>query len=166
MDIQPFEQFLIAWHATAIHEAGHAVAGELLGFPCRYIKGALWTHDRRTTPLLRTWPNSEKSIKQYADFGVAVAAGIAAETIEAGVGINYGLRTGPGKDDYKDLVAIARRVSLAKFDVKTLKPIHSEDSLIVGWEARAMKLLKEHWDWVSTLLACLSTLREDCPAKT
>ena len=171
MDIGNFEKFLIEQHATAIHEAGHAVAGELLGFPCRYIRGlsyrpikkewssGLWTHDRRTTRLLRIWPNSEKSFKQHADYGVAVAAGVAAEAIDAGIVINDDLRAVAGSGDYKGLATLACRISVSQVDLKTLKPIRSEESLIAEWEGRATALLKENWAWVESV-ACLLDFEE------
>jgi hypothetical protein len=39
---------------THYHEAGHAVAYYLLGFPPKSIKGALSKHDRRSTAFVRT----------------------------------------------------------------------------------------------------------------
>jgi hypothetical protein len=140
---------LSQWFNTAIHEAGHAVTGELLGFPCRYIQESFWVHDRRTTRLLRSWPNSDKALKQYADYGIATIAGIAAEAIEAGGYITDYLRAVPGRADYKALTVIARRVSLSNLDLLTLCPARSEASLIAEWETKSIELLKANWNWVT-----------------
>jgi hypothetical protein len=137
------------WFNTAIHEAGHAVAGELLGFPCRYIQAAFWAHDRRTTRLLGSWPSGDKALKQYADYGLATIAGIAAEAIEAGGNITDYLRAVPGQADYKALTVIAQRVSLSNLDFVTLRPTRSEASLIAEWETQSIELLKANWNWVT-----------------
>jgi hypothetical protein len=134
---------------TATHEAGHAVAGELLGFRCRYIKGALWRHDRRTTKLLRHWPNSQKSYKQYEGYAIATIAGIAAEAIEEGGGIiTDELRTGPGKADYEAVRVMALQVSMSKVDPLTCQVVRTEASLIAEWETKAIELLQANWEWV------------------
>ena len=95
------------WEHTAYHEAGHAVAGEILGFRCRFINGAYWTHDRRTSPLLRRSPASERARTQYTDYAVAVVSGIAAECFNSGTGITGELRKGSGQTDYEVLGIMA-----------------------------------------------------------
>jgi hypothetical protein len=137
---------------TSVHEAGHAVAGELLGFHSRYIEGAFWLHDRRTSRLLRNWPHSPKAFKQNVGYAVTCIAGIAAEAIdEHGGKITDELRAGPGEIDYKAVAAIAQRISVCKFDPLTLQVERSEASLIAEWETKAVELLKDNWEWVSNV---------------
>jgi hypothetical protein len=137
---------------TAVHEAGHAVVGELLGFRCRYINDALWMHDRRSTRLLRYWPNSPKAFRQNVGYAVASIAGIAAEAIdEYGGEITDELRTGPGREDYKAVTAIASTISACGIDLLTLQPERSEASLIAEWETKAIELLQANWEWASNV---------------
>jgi hypothetical protein len=159
LDIGDIELQIIEWNLTAIHEAAHAVAGELLGFRCRYIKMNLWMHDRRTTSVLkRTWPSTDKALKLCADYAVACIAGIAAEAIVAGSNITDHLRTVPGQDDYKCVAGMAQVVSVSRIDPKTLQPVRSEASLIAEWETRAMELLKANWDWVENVAGLFTDL--------
>jgi hypothetical protein len=144
---------------TSVHEAGHAVAGELLGFRCRYIEGAFWLHDRRTSSLLRIWPNSPTAFKQNVDYAVAAIAGIAAEAIdEHGGKITDELRTGPGESDYEAVAAIAQRISVCKVDPLTLQVERSEASLIAEWETKAIELLRANWEWVSNVAQLFTEL--------
>ena len=150
-DLDLEDEGLREYFATSVHEAGHAVAGELLGFRCRYIKGAFCTHDRRGTRLLRYWPKSPKAFSQNVRYGVKLIAGIAAEAIDDGGEITYELRTGPGEIDYKKVTAIAERLSWCKIDPRTLQPERSAASLIAEWEAKAIELLQANWVWVSNV---------------
>jgi hypothetical protein len=99
---------------TQYHEAGHAVAFYMLGFPPKRITGALAEHDRRSTSFFRTRPGlltTPLARERAQDYAVTVIAGIAAESKFARAPIAE-LRQVSGREDYLTVHSILDRLML------------------------------------------------------
>jgi hypothetical protein len=154
----PFLAQLEFWDALYYHEAGHAVAARIFGFPVKRV----WVGehfspesfgrnemDARGQRFLRDYlPRTPRAWQRMQDFAVFSIAGIAAEARHTGVAFEK-IRAcyWQGETNSKDYVAVRSMAQRLVFAGKDGLSDEIQEAYINLWEQRAIGMMSQNHIW-------------------